>query len=94
MVNNLIFKQGHYDLNIWSKKEMSNQQLNDAVKKMTDELVGNCNTNLYGDILALIEEPMLKVVMGHHAGNQSAAAIELGINRATLRTKLKRYDML
>ena len=36
-----------------------------------------------------VEEPLFKVVMGHVQGNQSRAATILGINRGTLRKKLK-----
>ena len=40
------------------------------------------------------EKGVLRTVMQAMDGNQSQAAKWLGINRATLRTKLKRYGML
>ena len=40
-----------------------------------------------------VEEPLFKVVMGHVQGNQSRAATILGINRATLRKKLKEFGI-
>jgi Fis family transcriptional regulator len=40
-------------------------------------------------ILAAAEKPLLDVVMKHADGNQSKAAEWLGINRNTLRRKLR-----
>ena len=40
-----------------------------------------------------VEEPLFKVVMNHVEGNQSRAAIILGINRGTLRKKLKEFGI-
>ena len=51
-------------------------------------------SNLYEMVLAEVEEPMLKAVMDHVRGNQSKAAILLGLSRGTLRKKLKIYDLL
>ncbi|HHC74046.1 MAG TPA: Fis family transcriptional regulator [Thiothrix sp.] len=51
-------------------------------------------TNVYRLVIDEVERPMLEVLMSHTNNNQSKAAKYLGINRATLRTKLKRYDLL
>jgi Fis family transcriptional regulator len=40
-----------------------------------------------------VEEPLFKVVMDHVGGNQSRAATILGINRGTLRKKLKEFGI-
>ena len=45
------------------------------------------------DVLREIEEPLFKAVLDYAAGNQSAAAGILGMNRGTLRKKLKKYGM-
>jgi Fis family transcriptional regulator len=44
-------------------------------------------------VLREIEPPLLVEVMRHYDGNQSRAAATLGINRATLRKKLKQYGL-
>lgn len=49
--------------------------------------------NLYNFILNEIETPLLATVMSHTKGNQSKAAIILGISRATLRKKLSLYKI-
>ena len=41
-----------------------------------------------------VEAPLLEAVLAHANGNQSRAAAMLGINRATLRKKLKRYNLI
>jgi Fis family transcriptional regulator, factor for inversion stimulation protein len=48
---------------------------------------------LYDMVLAEVEIPLLEAVLRYTKGNQSKAAIFLGISRATLRTKLKRYHL-
>ncbi|HDL6314499.1 TPA: Fis family transcriptional regulator, partial [Mannheimia haemolytica] len=44
-------------------------------------------------VLSEIEHPMLDMVMQYTRGNQTRAATMLGINRGTLRKKLKKYGM-
>jgi Fis family transcriptional regulator len=49
--------------------------------------------NLYQMVMAEIEKPLLEVVMEHAESNQTRASRVLGINRNTLRKKLKQYDL-
>ncbi|HPQ95779.1 MAG: Fis family transcriptional regulator [Thiothrix sp.] len=51
-------------------------------------------SNVYRLVLDEVERPMLEVMMRYTHGNQSKAAQFMGINRATLRTKLKRHNLL
>jgi Fis family transcriptional regulator len=55
---------------------------------------GDQPENLYDMVLRQIEEPMLELVMQYVDGNQSRAADCLGLNRGTLRKKLKAYNLL
>ena len=57
-------------------------------------LDGETAKDLYGMVLAEMEAPLLETVMRHADGNQCQAAAMLGINRGTLRKKLKQYDLL
>lgn len=50
--------------------------------------------DFYNLVLAEVEAPMLEVVMNKVRHNQSKAAKLLGLNRGTLRTKLKQYNLL
>jgi len=49
---------------------------------------------LYRKIIDEVERPLLKVLMDHTNGNQSRTAACLGINRATLRSKLIKHEMI
>lgn len=49
--------------------------------------------NLYEMVLGEVEAPLLQVVLKHTQGNQSQAAALLGMNRGTLRKKLKQYQL-
>jgi len=64
--------------------------LRDYLDNVDSELV----TDLYALVLSEVEAPMLEVVMEKVRYNQSKAARLLGLNRGTLRTKLKQYDLL
>ena len=50
--------------------------------------------NDMGQDIALVEQAMLESVMQHTRSNQTRAAEVLGINRSTLRKKLKLYGLL
>ena len=64
-----------------------------AVRRYLLDL-GECDSHeLYDIVLREIEMPMLAEVMRHCEGNQSRAAATLGLNRATLRKKLKAYGL-
>ena len=45
-------------------------------------------------VMSEVEAPLLEAVMRYTGNNQSKASIMLGLNRGTLRTKLKHYGML
>jgi two-component system nitrogen regulation response regulator GlnG len=48
---------------------------------------------LHERFLELVEAPLLRTVLAHCGGNRAAASQVLGIHRATLRQKLRRYGM-
>ena len=56
-------------------------------------LNGHKPRRLYDLVLEQVEEPLLEAVMRYSEGNQSRAAEILGINRGTLRKKLKNYGL-
>ncbi len=64
-----------------------------AVQRYLDNLEGQEPDNLYELVLAEIEAPLLETIMRYTRGNQTKAAIMLGLNRGTLRKKLKIYGL-
>jgi len=57
-------------------------------------LLGDHQTSgLYQMVLAEVEAPLLQAVMRQTGNNQSRAADLLGINRTTLRKKLRTYKL-
>lgn len=65
-----------------------------AVDNYLESMDGHSIENLYDMVLSEIEMPMLECVMKYTGDNQSQAATMLGLNRGTLRKKLKKYGML
>lgn len=64
-----------------------------ALNGFLAQLEGQDPEELYELILAEVEAPLLEEVMTYTRGNQTRAATMLGINRGTLRKKLKKYGM-
>ena len=64
--------------------------LNEYFEQVDEEMI----TGLYEMVLSEVEAPLLEAVMQKARSNQSKAAQMLGLNRGTLRKKLKQYDML
>ncbi|MFT5451046.1 MAG: Fis family transcriptional regulator [Enterobacterales bacterium] len=59
-----------------------------------DQLEGQKVVDLYDLVISEVEAPLLEAVMAYTRGNQTKASIAMGLNRGTLRKKLKKYDML
>ncbi len=78
--------------------ELSPQPLRNSVKAALDnyftQLDGQMVTDLYELFLAEVEAPLLECVLRHAGNNQSKTAALLGLNRGTLRKKLKKYGYL
>ena len=78
-------------------KESCPHPLNGCVRKALDkyftDLDGHAPGELYQLMLGEVERPMLEKVMQHTRGNQTQASQLLGINRGTLRKKLKQYGL-
>lgn len=56
-------------------------------------LNGHRPAHLYDMVLREVEEPLFRAVLDYAAGNQSRAAVILGINRGTLRKKLRQLGL-
>ena len=78
--------------------EPSRQTLRSSVEEALEsyfaQLDGQMVTDLYELFLTEVEAPLLECVLRHAGNNQSKAAALLGLNRGTLRKKLKKYGYL
>jgi len=78
--------------------DVSDLTLKECVRTAIDQffelLDGQPASDLYDMVLSEVEAPLLEVVMKHTRDNQSKASEVLGLNRGTLRKKLKQYDLL
>ncbi|MEP7313786.1 MAG: DNA-binding transcriptional regulator Fis [Pseudomonadota bacterium] len=69
---------------------------NHAERALTDyfaNLNGHRPAQLYDMVLREVEEPLFRAVLDYASGNQSRAAVILGINRGTLRKKLRQFGL-
>lgn len=65
-----------------------------VVQQYLDTLGDEPASDLYALMLSQLEQPLLQVLLAHTRGNQSQVAAMLGMNRGTLRKKLKMYGLL
>lgn len=64
-----------------------------ALKRYFNDLNGTRPGDLYNMVLREVEEPLFREALEYTRGNQSQAAEMLGINRTTLRKKLRLYGI-
>tara|TARA_B100001057_G_scaffold243839_1_gene244188 strand:+ start:6683 stop:6952 length:270 start_codon:yes stop_codon:yes gene_type:complete len=78
----------------YSKKPLRDE-VRKAMKRYFNQLdQKNIPIDVYQLVLNEIEPPLLNTVMIFSNNNQSKAARILGLNRTTLRNKLKKYNIL
>lgn len=81
-----------------SIESMQQQTLRDSVQHSLGhyfkQLDGQPVTDVYQMVLAEIEAPLFETVMAYTKDNQTKASELLGLNRGTLRKKLKQYGLL
>ena len=65
-----------------------------SVENYFRHLDGHEASGLFDLVMAEVEAPLFESTLAHAGGNQSRAAEMLGINRATLRKKLKRHGLI
>lgn len=81
---------------LWTKKNKKplREHTEDALKIYFANLNGDKPNDLYDLVIGEVERPLFKAVLDYTDGNQSQAACILGINRGTLRKKLKTYSLI
>jgi Fis family transcriptional regulator len=76
----------------------SDQTLRDSIEMALNNYFANLDGQMVSDVYALVlsemEPPLLEATLRYTRNNQCKASSVLGINRGTLRKKLKQYQLL
>ncbi len=79
-------------------RERRKQPLRSAARSAIDNYLADLNGHPPGDLYNMmvgeVEQALFASVLEHTRGNQSKAAELLGLNRTTLRKKLRIYGLL
>ena len=74
--------------------EKLGHQVSKSMRKYFQQLEGESPNDVYNMVLKEVESSLLEIVMQQCDDNQTRASEMLGINRGTLRTKLKAHKLL
>lgn len=68
------------------------EQINSLCKDVSKEMA---HTDLsYSHLICAVEKPLISSILNVVGGNQTKAALLLGINRATLRAKIRKFGLI
>jgi Fis family transcriptional regulator len=76
---------------------INENEISICVRKALDgyfkDLDGEKPSAIYEMVVGCVEKPLLQVILDHAQGNQTRAAEILGLNRNTLRKKMKTHGI-
>jgi Fis family transcriptional regulator len=64
-----------------------------SLNRYFKDLDGEVPSEVYGMVVSAVEKPLLAYILDHAEGNQTRAADMLGINRNTLRKKMREHGL-
>jgi Fis family transcriptional regulator len=64
-----------------------------SLNRYFKDLDGETPSEIYNMVLGAMEKPLLAFILDRSEGNQTRAAEMLGINRNTLRKKMREYGL-
>jgi Fis family transcriptional regulator len=64
-----------------------------SLNRYFKDLDGEAPSEIYNMVLSAVEKPLLAYILDRSEGNQTRAADMLGINRNTLRKKMREYGL-
>ncbi len=76
------------------KNQPLREFVSDAMEEYFTVLDGHDCTGLFEMVMREVEVPLLRSVLEQTDGNQTRASEVLGINRSTLRKKLRQHNLL
>mgnify|MGYP006080497273 FL=1 len=75
-------------------KKTINESVQQGVEEYLQMMGGEPVSDLYDMVMSEVEAPLLRSVLVFTNYNQSKSAEILGLNRGTLRKKLRKYHLL
>ena len=93
-----VIQTSDLGLSMESSDKGVEETFDEFIRKWMHEIVAPWSTmeegDLYEQVMSRVEKPMFELVMESVKGNQVRAAKVLGINRNTLRERLRKYELL
>ena len=78
---------------VGTRNKLLSNLTDECLNSYFESLNGHKPGDLYQLVIGEVEKPLFRAVLSYTKGNQSEAAEILGINRGTLRKKLKDYKL-
>jgi Fis family transcriptional regulator len=78
---------------VGTRSKLLGNLTDECLNSYFESLNGHKPGDLYQLVIGEVEKPLFRAVLTYTNGNQSEAAEILGINRGTLRKKLKDYKL-
>ncbi|MDA7735997.1 DNA-binding transcriptional regulator Fis [Porticoccaceae bacterium] len=82
------------ELPVITEQKSLRDYVSEVMQRYFADLDGQDTKELYDIVMAEVEPPLLEAAMKYTRQNQSKTAALLGLNRGTLRKKLKQYNLL
>lgn len=86
--------QAHFCEAMVGESQTLRDSIEIALNNYFSHLDGQMASDVYNLVLSEVEQPLLEAVLRYTRNNQTKASTVLGLNRGTLRKKLKQYDLL
>jgi Fis family transcriptional regulator len=83
----------HHAAHVGTRSKLLSNLTDECLTTYFENLNGHKPGDLYQLVMGEVEKPLFRAVLSYTNGNQSEAAEILGINRGTLRKKLKDYKL-
>ena len=82
-----------HTVHVGTRSKLLSNLTDECLNSYFENLNGHKPGDLYQLVIGEVERPLFRAVLMYTNGNQSEAAEILGINRGTLRKKLKDYKL-
>jgi Fis family transcriptional regulator len=82
-----------HTVHVGTRSKLLSNLTDECLNSYFENLNGHKPGDLYQLVIGEVEKPLFRAVLTYTNGNQSEAAEILGINRVTLRKKLKDYKL-